>query len=229
ATTRPETMLGDTAVAVHPEDERYRALLGRQVRLPLTDRLIPIVADEHVDPEFGTGCVKITPAHDFNDYEIGLRHDLPMINILDENAALNDAVPSAYRGLDRMVARTRVIEDLEAAGLLDGIDDHVSMIPRGDRSGAVVEPLLTDQWYVRTKALAEPALAAVEEGRVRFVPENWSKTYYEWMRNIQDWCISRQLWWGHRIPAWYDEAGRIYVARDEAEARSKHGLAADFP
>jgi len=224
ATTRPETMLGDTAVAVHPDDERYRKLVGREVRLPLADRPIPVLADEYVDPEFGTGCVKITPAHDFNDYEVGQRHELPLINIFDENAALNDAVPERYRGLDRLDARARVLEDLEAKGLLDGIDDHKLMVPRGDRSGAVVEPLLTDQWYVRAKTLAEPAIAAVESGDVRFVPENWSKTYFEWMRNIEDWCISRQLWWGHRIPAWYDEDGQVYVGRSESEAREKHQI-----
>ncbi|HEX7080127.1 MAG TPA: valine--tRNA ligase [Gammaproteobacteria bacterium] len=229
ATTRPETMLGDTAVAVHPGDERYRALVGRKVRLPLADRLIPIVADEYVDPEFGTGCVKITPAHDFNDYEIGQRHGLPMINVLDESAALNDEAPPAYRGLDRFVARERIVEDMRALGLLDGIDEHVSTIPRGDRSGAIVEPFLTDQWYVRVQPLAEPAIEAVEQGRVRFVPDNWSKIYFGWMRNIQDWCISRQLWWGHRIPAWYDEAGNVYVGRDEAEVRAKHALAPDLP
>jgi valyl-tRNA synthetase len=224
ATTRPETMLGDTAVAVHPDDGRYAQLVGRSVQLPLTGREIPIVADDYVDPEFGTGCVKITPAHDFNDYEVGRRHDLPMINLFDENAALNDNAPAAYRGLDRFEARKRIVADLDALGLLDGIDDHKSMIPRGDRSGVVVEPLLTDQWYVRAEPLARPAIEAVESGRVRFVPENWSKTYFEWMRNIQDWCISRQLWWGHRIPAWYDDAGNIYVARNEREARDKHGL-----
>jgi valyl-tRNA synthetase len=227
ATTRPETMLGDTAVAVHPEDERYKHLIGKRVALPLTDRLIPIIADEYVDPEFGTGCVKITPAHDFNDYEVGQRHGLPVLSVLDEHAALNDNAPPAYRGLDRFVARKRIVAELEAQGLLDGITDHTSMIPKGDRSGVIVEPLLTDQWYVRAKPLAEPAIAAVEDGRVRFVPENWSKTYFEWMHNIQDWCISRQLWWGHRIPAWYDDAGNIYVGRDEAEVRRKHGLAGD--
>jgi valyl-tRNA synthetase len=229
ATTRPETMLGDTAVAVHPEDERYRHLIGKAVQLPLADRPIPIIADEYVDPEFGTGCVKITPAHDFNDYEIGLRHDLPMINIFDDDAALNEAAPATYRGLDRFAARERIVADMDARGFLDGIDDHVSMIPRGDRSGAIVEPFLTDQWYVRAQPLAEPAVAAVEQGRVRFVPENWSKTYFEWMRNIQDWCISRQLWWGHRIPAWYDDEGRIFVARGEAEVRGKYGLGPDVP
>jgi valyl-tRNA synthetase len=224
ATTRPETMLGDTAVAVHPDDERYRHLVGKLVRLPLTDRLIPIVGDEHVDPEFGTGCVKITPAHDFNDYEIGQRHALPMINIFDDDAALNDAAPAAYRGLDRFEARRRVVADLEAQGLLVGIADHTAMIPRCGRSGAIVEPYLTDQWYVSVQPLAEPAIAAVESGQIRFVPENWAKTYFEWMRNIQDWCISRQLWWGHRIPAWYDDAGNIYVGRDEAEARQRNQL-----
>ncbi len=229
ATTRPETMLGDTAVAVHPEDERYRNLIGKQLRLPLAERLIPVIADDYVDPEFGSGCVKITPAHDFNDYEIGERHGLAKINILDIDARLNDAVPDAYRGLDRFVARDRVVADLEALGLVEKIEDHKLMVPRGDRSGAVVEPYLTDQWYVNIKPLAEPAIAAVNDGRVRFVPENWSKTYFEWMNNIQDWCISRQLWWGHRIPAWYDEGGEIYVARDEQtaaeQAHARHGKA----
>jgi valyl-tRNA synthetase len=214
ATTRPETMLGDTAVAVHPDDERYRHLIGRQIRLPLAGRLIPVIGDAYVDPEFGSGCVKITPAHDFNDYEIGERHGLEKINIFDIDAALNDAVPEAYRGLDRFEARARVVADLEAAGLLEKTEAHRLMVPRGDRSGAVVEPYLTDQWYVSVAPLARAAIAAVEDGRIRFVPENWSKTYFEWMHNIQDWCISRQLWWGHRIPAWYDEAGNVYVARD---------------
>jgi valyl-tRNA synthetase len=224
ATTRPETMLGDTAVAVHPDDERYKHLIGKSIVLPLADRKIPIIGDTYVDPEFGTGCVKITPAHDFNDYEVGLRHSLPMISVFDANAVLNENAPPRYRGLDRAAARERIVADLEAAGLLANITEHTSMIPRGDRSGVVVEPMLTDQWYVRTKPLAEPAIRVVEEGRVRFVPENWSKTYYEWMHNIQDWCISRQLWWGHRIPAWYDDAGNVYVARDEAGVRRKHGL-----
>jgi valyl-tRNA synthetase len=227
ATTRPETMLGDTAVAVNPDDERYRHLVDKRLKLPLTDRTIPVIADSYVDPEFGTGCVKITPAHDFNDYEIGLRHALPMVSVLDFNAALNENAPEAYRGLDRFEARERVLADLEARGLLDETEEHTSMIPRGDRSGVIVEPLLTDQWYVRAKPLAAPAIAAVEDGRVKFVPESWAKTYFEWMHNIQDWCISRQLWWGHRIPAWYDDAGAIYVARDEAEVRRKHGLAPD--
>ena len=227
ATTRPETMLGDTAVAVHPDDERYRHLVGREVRLPLVDRPIPIIADDYVDPAFGSGCVKITPAHDFNDYEIGKRHALPMINVLTADAALNDTVPAAYRGLDRFEARKRIVADLEAAGLLEKIDAHTLPVPRGDRSGAALEPWLTDQWYVRIAPLAAPAIAAVEDGRIRFVPENWAKTYFQWMRNIQDWCISRQLWWGHRIPAWYDADGHVYVARSEAAALSaaaaRHG------
>jgi valyl-tRNA synthetase len=221
ATTRPETMLGDTAVAVHPEDERYRHLVGREIRLPLTDRLIPVIADDYVDPAFGSGCVKITPAHDFNDYEIGRRHGLPLINLLTADAALNDAAPAAYRGLDRFEARKRVVADLEAAGLLEKTDPHTLPVPRGDRSGAVLEPWLTDQWYVRIAPLAEPAIRAVEDGRIRFVPDNWSKTYFQWMHNIQDWCISRQLWWGHRIPAWYDADGNVFVARSEADAQAQ--------
>ncbi|MDH3977799.1 MAG: valine--tRNA ligase [Gammaproteobacteria bacterium] len=228
ATTRPETMLGDTAVAVHPEDERYQHLIGKTVMLPLANREIPIVADEYVDPEFGTGCVKITPAHDFNDYEVGQRHDLPLINIFTIDAAINDEAPEAYRGMDRYVARKQIIADLDAAGLLERTDDHKLMVPRGDRSGEVVEPYLTDQWFVKTKPLAEPAIAAVDDGRIRFIPENWDKTYYEWMHNIQDWCISRQLWWGHRIPAWYDDAGKPYVGRSEAEVREKYSLDDSF-
>ncbi|MCG6868753.1 MAG: valine--tRNA ligase [Gammaproteobacteria bacterium] len=224
ATTRPETMLGDTSVAVYPGDERYRALVGKSIRLPLTDREIPVIADDYVDPAFGSGCVKITPAHDFNDYEMGRRHGLPLINILTDDARINENAPAAYQGLDRYAARERIVADLEALDLMEKIEDYTLMAPRGDRSHAVVEPYLTDQWYVKIGPLAGPAIEAVETGRIRFVPENWSKTYYEWMRNIQDWCISRQLWWGHRIPAWYDEAGNIYVARSEAEAREKHGL-----
>ncbi len=228
ATTRPETMLGDTAVAVSPGDERYQNYIGGQVRLPLTDRTIPVIADEYVDPEFGTGCVKITPGHDFNDYEVGQRHNLEIINIFTADAALNDNVPEQYRGMDRIGARDRVVADMENAGLLDKIEDHQLVVPRGDRSGSVIEPYLTDQWYVKAESLARPAIEAVEDGRIRFVPENWSRTYFEWMHNIQDWCISRQLWWGHRIPAWYDDDGNIYVARDEQAARDKHGLAADL-
>jgi valyl-tRNA synthetase len=224
ATTRPETLLGDTAVAVNPEDERYRHLIGRQLELPLTGRKIPVIADAYVDAAFGSGAVKITPAHDFNDYEMGLRHDLPQINIFTPDAKLNENAPLAYRGMDRVAARKKVVADLEAAGLLEKIEPHKLKVPRGDRTGAVIEPYLTDQWYVKIAPLAEPALKAVEDGRTQFFPENWSKTYYEWMRNIKDWCVSRQLWWGHRIPAWYDEAGNIYVARDEAEVRKKHSL-----
>jgi valyl-tRNA synthetase len=221
ATTRPETMLGDTAVAVHPDDERYRHLVGKQIRLPLADRLIPIVADDYVDPAFGSGCVKITPGHDFNDYELGKRHALPLINILDANATLNDEVPARYRGLDRFEARKLVVADFDALGLVEKIEPHTLPVPRGDRSGAVLEPWLTDQWYVRIAPLAEPAIKAVEDGRIRFVPEAWAKTYFQWMRNIQDWCISRQLWWGHQVPAWYDDQGNIYVARTEADARAQ--------
>jgi valyl-tRNA synthetase len=229
ATTRPETMLGDTAVAVHPEDERYRHLVGRQVLLPLAERRIPVIADEYVDPEFGSGCVKITPAHDFNDYEIGQRHGLEIINVLTDDARLNDAVPAAYRDLDRFEARERVVADMDAAGLLARTDDHKLMVPRGDRTGAVVEPYLTDQWYVAIEPLAKPAIRAVEQGDIRFVPANWDKTYYDWMHKIQDWCISRQLWWGHRIPAWYDAEGKLYVGRSEQEVREKHGLDAAVP
>jgi valyl-tRNA synthetase len=225
ATTRPETMLGDAAVAVNPQDERYRALVGRQVRLPLAERDIPIIADAFVDPAFGSGCVKITPAHDFNDYEVGRRHHLPQINIFTPRATLADSVPERFRGLDRFEARKRLLAELEAAGLIERIEKHRLVVPRGDRSGAVLEPYLTDQWYVKIAQLAAPAIAAVEAGRTRFVPENWSRTYFEWMRNIKDWCVSRQLWWGHRIPAWYDEAGNIYVARSEAQVRSQHRLA----
>ncbi len=229
ATTRPETMLGDTAVAVHPEDERYQLLIGKQIKLPLTDRLIPIIADDYVDREFGTGCVKITPAHDFNDYEMGKRHDLPLINIFDASANLNDAVPAQYQGLERFAARKKIVADLEALELVEKIDPHTLNVPRGDRSNAVLEPWLTDQWYVRVAPLAEPAIKCVEDGRIKFVPDNWSKTYYQWMHNIQDWCISRQLWWGHRVPAWYDEHGNIFVARNEADAQQqatkKHGKA----
>ncbi len=221
ATTRPETMLGDTAVAVNPEDERYRHLIGRQVLLPLAQRLIPVIADDYVDPEFGSGCVKITPAHDFNDCAVGKRHDLPLINVLNADASLNDNVPPGWQGLDRYEARQRVVSELDALGLLERTDEHKLMVPRGDRSGAVIEPWLTDQWFVRAEPLARPAIEAVEKGHIRFVPENWSRTYFEWMRNIEDWCISRQIWWGHRIPAWYDDNGNIYVGRNETEVRER--------
>jgi len=224
ATTRPETMLGDQAVAIHPDDTRYQKLLGKMVKLPLTDREIPVIADDYVDMEFGTGCVKITPAHDFNDYEMGKRHQLPMLNILTEDASINNQAPEKYRGMDRFDARKQIVKDLEELELLEKIEPHTLMVPRGDRSHAVIEPLLTDQWYVDAKVLAKPAIEAVESGQIKFVPENWSKTYYQWMYNIQDWCISRQLWWGHRIPAWYDEDDNVYVGHDEAALREKHNL-----
>ena len=229
ATTRPETMLGDAAVAVHPDDERYRHLIGRKVRLPLADRELPIIADAYVDPTFGSGCVKITPAHDFNDYEVGQRHNLPLINIMTLDAALNDSVPRPYRGLDRFVAREKIIADLDALGLIERIEPHKLTVPRGDRSNAILEPLLTDQWFIDIKPLAAPAIRAVEEGRVRFVPETWTGVYYDWMHKIRDWCISRQLWWGHRIPAWYDGEGRFYVGRSEAEVRRAQGIAPEVP
>ena len=219
-------MLGDTAVAVHPEDERYQDYIGKEIRLPITGRLIPIIADDYVDPEFGTGCVKITPAHDFNDYDMGKRHGLPMINIFTPDAKVNDEAPEAYQGLDRFDARKAIVAQLEEDGVLVKIDDHKLKVPRGDRTGAVIEPYLTDQWYVAIEELAKPAIEAVESGEIRFVPENWNKTYYQWMNNIQDWCISRQLWWGHRIPAWYDNEGNVYVGRTEDEVRNKYHLEA---
>ena len=241
ATTRPETMLGDAAVAVHPEDERYKNLIGRHIMLPLVNRLIPIIADDYVDLEFGTGCVKITPAHDFNDYEVGKRHHLPLINIFDQNACIlaraqvfnidgsvNDKIdgslPDGYAHMDRFDARKAIVAEFDAMSLLEKIDDHGLKVPRGDRSGTIIEPWLTDQWYVSTKPLAEKAIAAVESGDIQFVPKQYENMYFSWMRDIQDWCISRQLWWGHRIPAWYDEAGNVYVGRDEVEVRSKYNL-----
>jgi len=241
ATTRPETMLGDTAVAVHPEDERYQDLVGKSVVLPLVNREIPIVADEYVDKEFGTGCVKITPAHDFNDYEVGKRHNVSLVNILTIDAAILDkaeaftfdgkgitdfdgTLPDGYAGLDRFEARKKIVSDFDELGFLDSIKDHTLQTPRGDRSGEIIEPYLTDQWYVRVGPLAKPAIEAVESGEIKFVPENWSKTYFNWMHNLEDWCISRQLWWGHRIPAWYDENGKIYVGRTEEEVRKKYNL-----
>ncbi|MEO5574093.1 MAG: valine--tRNA ligase [Gammaproteobacteria bacterium] len=253
ATTRAETMLGDAAVAVHPDDKRYKHLIGKQVQLPLTGRTIPIIADDYVDPAFGTGCVKITPAHDFNDYEVGKRHNLPLMNIFTPDAKIiNDTdwpmvkeglrhaklnlrrnvidvasdigIPKKYWGLDRFEARKKIVEDLEALGLVEKIQPHKLTVPRGDRTHAVIEPYLTDQWYVKVAPLAAEAIKAVEDGRIKFVPENWSKTYFEWMRNIQDWCISRQIWWGHRIPAWYDEAGNFYVGHSEDDVRRKNKL-----
>ena len=242
ATTRPETMLGDSAVAVNPHDERYQALIGTFIDLPLLGRRIPIIADDYCDPAFGTGCVKITPAHDFNDYEVGKRHNLPLINIFDKNAAVlaqaqvfnvdgsvnadfDGSLPAEYAGLDRFVARKQIVAAFEAAGLLVSIDDHALKVPKGDRSGTIIEPWLTDQWYVSTKPLAEKAIAVVESGEIQFVPKQYENMYFSWMRDIQDWCISRQLWWGHQIPAWYDDAGNVYVGRDEAEVRAKHNLA----
>ena len=228
ATTRPETMLGDTAVAINPEDERYRDLVGKTITLPLCDREIPIIADDYVDQDFGSGCVKITPAHDFNDYEMGQRHDLAMINILTADAQINDQAPAAYRGLDRFAARKQIVADLDALGLLEKIEPHTLKIPRGDRSGVVIEPWLTNQWYVDAKTLATRAIDVVEKGDIEFIPKQYENMYFSWMRDIQDWCISRQLWWGHRIPAWYDDAGNVYVGRDENEVRSQHKLAADI-
>jgi len=224
ATTRPETMLGDTAVAVHPDDERYQHLIGKTITLPLANREIPIIADDYVEREFGTGCVKITPAHDFNDYEMGQRHDLPMINIFNDDAQLNADVPEAYVGMDRFDARKQVVADLDSLGLLEKVDDHTLKVPRGDRSGVVIEPYLTNQWYVKTAPLAEKAIAAVEGGDIQFVPKQYENMYFSWMRDIQDWCISRQLWWGHRIPAWYDDEGNVYVGRNEQEVRENNNL-----
>ncbi|MGH8025845.1 MAG: valine--tRNA ligase, partial [Pseudoxanthomonas sp.] len=255
ATTRPETMLGDSALAVHPEDERYAHLVGKTVKLPLTEREIPIIADTYVEREFGTGVVKITPAHDFNDYQVGQRHDLPLYNILDDSAKIIDdaswiervarqnaksktrsglvdtatdaGIPKKYQGLDRYEARKQILADLENEGLLVETKPHKLQVPKGDRTGQVIEPYLTDQWFVKMEALAARGLELVENGSVKFVPANWINTYRHWMENIQDWCISRQLWWGHRIPAWFDESGNIYVGRDEAEVRAKHSIAGD--
>ena len=241
ATTRPETMLGDAAVAVHPDDERYQSLIGQWIDLPLVNRRIPIIADDYVDQEFGTGCVKITPAHDFNDYEMGKRHQLQLINILDHNAAVLNAgqvfqydgtlltdtvapIPEEYQGRDRFDARKAIVTAFEALSMLERIDDHKLVVPKGDRSGVIIEPWLTDQWYVSAKTLAGPAIKAVEDGDIEFVPKQWENTYFAWMRDIQDWCISRQLWWGHQIPAWYDETGKVYVGRTEEEVRANHDL-----
>ena len=227
ATTRPETMLGDTAAMIHPEDPRYASLVGKDVLLPLTGRRIPVIADDYVDRAFGTGVVKVTPAHDFNDYQVGVRHDLPLINLFTAVAALNDNAPQKYRGLDRYDARKAVLADLEDLGLLVETRPHTLQVPRGDRTGQVIEPYLTDQWFVKMDGLARRGLELVESGEVKFVPPNWINTYRHWMENIQDWCISRQLWWGHRIPAWFDAEGNCHVGRSEAEVRARLGLAAD--
>lgn len=224
ATTRPETLLGDVAVAVHPDDERYQHLIGQQLKLPLTDRTIPVIADVAVDPTFGTGCVKITPAHDFNDYTIGQRHQLPLINIFTPDARVNENAPQKYQGLNRFVARKKIIEDLQAHDLLEKIEPHMLKLPRGDRSGAIIEPYLTNQWFMKMESLAKPALSVVKKQQLKFVPEGWTKTYVQWLENIEDWCISRQLWWGHRIPAWYDDAGTMYVGESEHITREQYKL-----
>src|SRR3990167_2075231 len=224
ATTRPETMLGDTAVAVHPDDARYQKYIGKKIKLPLTDRFIPIIADDYVDRKFGTGCVKITPAHDFNDYAMGQRHQLPLINIMTLDAKINDDMPAAYRGLDRFIARKKIVNDLETLGLLEKIENHEHNIPRGDRSGVIIEPLLTDQWFVKMGAMAHEAIDAYKKNNIEFIPESWGKTYLQWLENIQDWCISRQLWWGHRIPIWYDTEGNHYVGLHENDVREKYQL-----
>ena len=217
-TTRPETMLGDTGVAVHPDDGRYRDLVGQNCVLPIVNRVIPIIADEYADPEKGTGAVKITPAHDFNDFEVGRRHNLEIVNVLDRDARLNDTVPDHYRGVDRFEARDAVVKEMESLGLLEKVEENPMTVPYGDRSGVVIEPWLTDQWFVDAATLAKPAIESVEQGRTRFVPANWEKTYFDWMRNIQPWCISRQIWWGHQVPAWYGPDGEIFVELTEGEA-----------
>ncbi len=224
ATTRPETLLGDTAIAVHPHDARYQHLIGQHVRVPLTQRTIPVIADEAVDPEFGSGCVKITPAHDFNDYAMGQRHQLPLINILNLDGSLNHEVPEAFQGLDRFKAREHILEALTEHDQLVHTESHTLTVPIGDRSGTLLEPLLTDQWFMSMETLAPPAIEAVRSGDIQFVPKNWENTYFRWLESIQDWCISRQLWWGHRIPAWYDNQGHCYVGASESEVRTQHQL-----
>lgn len=221
ATTRPETMFGDTAIAVHPDDDRYKDLVGKFAVLPIAGRPIPIVADEYSDPEKGSGAVKITPAHDFNDFEVGRRHDLPMINIFDVDAHMNENAPEAYRGLDRFEARKKVLQELEELDLIVEVESIKHTMPYGDRSGVVIEPFLTDQWYVDAKTMAQPAIEAVRTGKTEFVPKQWENTYYHWMENVQPWCISRQLWWGHRIPAWYGPEGAVFVAENEEDAQAQ--------
>jgi valyl-tRNA synthetase len=231
-TTRPETLFGDTAVAVHPDDERYQALIGQKVRIPLNNREIPIVADEYPDPEKGTGAVKITPAHDFNDFEVGVRHGLEQINVMDVHGKMNENCPEAFQGMDRFEARKKAVSEMEALGYLDRIEDHKHLVPHGDRSGIQLEPRLMDQWFVDAALLAKPALEAVERGQTVFVPDNWKHTYFEWLNNIRPWCISRQLWWGHRIPAWYGPDGHVFVAESEdvahIEAKDHYGHAVEL-
>ena len=222
ATTRPETLLGDMAVAVNPNDKRYKKLIGKTVKLPLTDREIPVIADDYVDMSFGTGCLKVTPAHDFNDFEIGKRHKLEFLNILNKDGTLNENAPKKYQNLKMLEARKIIIEDLDQANLLAGSEKHKLAIPRGERTGEILEPYLTEQWYLKTKNLAQEASKLVRNGKVQFVPKNWEKTFFNWMKDIEDWCISRQLWWGHRIPAWYDENKKVYVGKSEAEVRKRN-------
>ena len=230
ATTRPETILADTAVAVNPDDERYKSFIGKTAIIPIVNREVPIIADEYVDKEFGSGCVKITPAHDFNDYEIGLKHDLEVISCmkLDGTMSDDDFMPENYKNLDRFEARDQIVNELSELGFLVSADDHVIQLPKGDRSKSILEPMITDQWFVKTKELADRGIAEVENENMKFIPKNWEKTYFEWMYNIQDWCISRQIWWGHQIPAWYDEDGNIYVATTESEVRAKYKLSDDL-
>ena len=230
ATTRPETILADTAVAVNPDDERYKSFIGKTAIIPIVNREVPIIADEYVDKEFGSGCVKITPAHDFNDYEIGLKHDLEVISCMKLNGTMSDDdfMPENYKNLDRFEARDQIVNELSELGFLVSADDHVIQLPKGDRSKSILEPMITDQWFVKTKELADRGIAEVENENMKFIPKNWEKTYFEWMYNIQDWCISRQIWWGHQIPAWYDEEGNIYVATTELEVRAKYELSDDL-